>query len=275
MKKNINTVYLETDLSVFKTLDGNRSVEPARVDKIARSIQRVGFVPSPIVVNDRMEVIDGQGRLEACKQLNLPIPYIQIDGIGIEECLSMNINQVNWSTRDYVNSWAERGNENYIKLRDFLDACDFPLQIGLWLMFRSPRVSNRIQNGTVEVTDEMMDDAVDLSIYLHKFDMIETNRRLQLAVAISFAITVDGVTKDGLERAITKNPRAFVAIADVSECIGVIEDVYNRGKRIHRVYLRHAYEVKMNENQIAYALKNKKRWIQARRTNSKFEKDAK
>ena len=121
----------------------------------------------------------------------------------------------------------------------------------------------------------MMDEAVDLSIYLHKFDKIETNRRLQLAVAISFAINVDGVTRDGLEHAITKNPRAFMAIADVSDCIGVIEDVYNRGKRVHRVYLRHAYEVKMNETKIASMLKSKKRWIQARRTNSKFEKDAK
>ena len=275
MKKNINTVYLETDLSVFKTLDGNRSVEPARVDKIVRSIQKVGFVPSPIVVNECMEVIDGQGRLEACKQLNLPIPYIKIPNIGIDECLSMNINQVNWSTIDYVNSWAERGNENYIKLRDFLGTCDFPLQIGIWLMFQSANVSARIRGGTIEVTDEMVDDAVDLSIYLHKFDMIETNRRLQMVVAITFAIKVDGVTRDGLERAITKNPRAFTAISDVADCIGVIEDVYNKGKRAHRVYLRHAYEVKMNETMIASMVKGKNRWVQAHRTNSKFEKEAK
>ena len=109
MTQNINVVTLEHDLSVFKVLDGNRSVNPGRVDKIAQSIQKVGFIQCPIVVNEKMQVIDGQGRLEACKRLGLPIPYIKIKGVGIDECLAMNINQKNWSSEDYIKSMPTEG----------------------------------------------------------------------------------------------------------------------------------------------------------------------
>lgn len=272
MKKNINTVYLETDLSVFKVLEGNRSIEQDRINKIIQSIKKVGFVPSPIVVNEKMEVIDGQGRLEACKQLYLPIPYIKIEGIGIDECLSMNINQKNWQLRDYIDSYAERGNKNYIRCRDFLDSCGFTVAIGLWLLFRKSAAS-QIKDGTLSVTEQMLDDAVDLACYMHKFDMIETNARSILVPAIAFALKVEGVTKEGLEKAICKSPRAFAGVADVKDCVGVIEDVFNKGKRSNRVYIRHAYEVAINQSLTQATAEGRKKWLKSHRTNARTTKE--
>lgn len=90
--KEINKVFLESNLSKFKLLDGNRSIEESRVNKIIDSIKTVGFINSPIVCNEHYEIIDGQGRLEACKRLGLAIPYIVIDGLGVDECRAMNVN---------------------------------------------------------------------------------------------------------------------------------------------------------------------------------------
>ena len=89
-KKAIN-VMVTDEYDLFKTLEGNRRVLDLRARRIIRSIEKVGYVINPIIVNEKYEVIDGQGRLEALKRLNLPVYYIMIEGIGIEECRTLNI----------------------------------------------------------------------------------------------------------------------------------------------------------------------------------------
>lgn len=96
-------VILQTmDYSKFKKLKGNRNVDPVRVQRIIQSIKKVGYITSPLIVNEDLEVIDGQGRLEALRILGLPVEYIVHENIGIDECISMNINQINWVDRDYI-----------------------------------------------------------------------------------------------------------------------------------------------------------------------------
>lgn len=73
-----NTVFRTKKYSQFKRLDSNRTVKTGRVNKIKQSIEKVGYVQSPIIVNEKMEVIDGQGRLEALKQLQIPVDYIVV-----------------------------------------------------------------------------------------------------------------------------------------------------------------------------------------------------
>lgn len=81
--RKINTVYLTTNYDQFRVLDGNRAVTATRVNKIKKSIQTVGYIPNPIIINENYEVIDGQGRLQACRELQEPIAFIKVPGIGI------------------------------------------------------------------------------------------------------------------------------------------------------------------------------------------------
>ena len=244
MKKSINTVYLENDLSVFKTLHGNRTVDDDRVSRIIKSIESVGMINAPIVVNERMEVIDGQGRLEACRRLGRPIPYIIIPRLGVEECLSMNINQKNWTTIDYVRSYADRGNRNYRRLLDFFEASGFSFTVATWILFRGDS-SNAIKCGRIIVTETDLDKATDLAVYLHKFDGIETNRRFTFYMGIAHAIEIDGVSKHTLEQKIFKSPRAFVSLSNLNDCMKVIETVYNKSRRSQFIYIETEFRKKM------------------------------
>ncbi|MBQ2600753.1 ParB N-terminal domain-containing protein [bacterium] len=81
----VSAVYRTTDYDKFKTLDGNRTVEKSRVNKILKSINDNGYIHCPIIVNERMEIIDGQGRLEAVKQLGIPVEYKKADK---DKCLA-------------------------------------------------------------------------------------------------------------------------------------------------------------------------------------------
>lgn len=109
-------IYITSNYGMFKELLGNREVKEDRVAAIMDSIAKVGYRNSPIVVNRNMEVIDGQGRLEACRRLNIPVLYTFDDNAGIDECIAMNIKMRNWTVEDYISSYAKRGFENYIKL---------------------------------------------------------------------------------------------------------------------------------------------------------------
>lgn len=121
MERLSNFKVFETDnYDQFKKLLGNRDITPARIGSIKESILRIGYQPSPILVNEKKEVIDGQGRLAACKALNLPVYFIEKKGLTIIDCMSMNKKMKSWTTTDYINSYADRNFPAYVKLRNDL-----------------------------------------------------------------------------------------------------------------------------------------------------------
>lgn len=124
MNESEHKIYKTTDYAIFKKLLGNRDVTESRVSAIKESILRIGYQPSPIIVNEKFEIIDGQGRFEACKALNLPILYVIKHGLTINDCISMNIKMKNWSERDYINCYARKGIRDYIELENMMN--EFP-----------------------------------------------------------------------------------------------------------------------------------------------------
>lgn len=74
--KSSEEMFRTTDYEGFKRVIGNRRVMEERVTKILASIDKIGYIPIPLIVNEKMEVIDGQGRLEACKRRGLPVNFI-------------------------------------------------------------------------------------------------------------------------------------------------------------------------------------------------------
>ena len=111
-----NEVHWTSDYSIFKKMEGNRDAKTK--SKIIESIKTVGYIPIPIAVNENMEVGDGQNRVDALEELNLPVAYVIIPCLRIKEARALNLNQANWKCLDYIKSYAEGGNENY---RRFLE----------------------------------------------------------------------------------------------------------------------------------------------------------
>ena len=111
--EKIATIYRTNDYGAFKKLDGNREITDAKIARIKKSIEKVGYVMSPICVNEKREIVDGQTRFGALKELNMPVDFYVVNGAGIEECRAMNINQGNWKTEDYIKSYADMGDISY------------------------------------------------------------------------------------------------------------------------------------------------------------------
>lgn len=119
--QEVNTVYKTNDLSIFKQIKGNRPPNPQHIRRLSSSIKSNGMLQNPIIVNSKMEVIDGQHRLLAAKDASSDVYYIVLNNYEMKEVQILNLNQKNWTSKDFMYAYAEMGVESYIKLRDFVN----------------------------------------------------------------------------------------------------------------------------------------------------------
>ena len=126
----MNEIQTTRDYGKFRRLTGNRGVEQKRVDKLVDSIRKIGWISNPIIVNEKMEIIDGQGRFEALKYLGMPIEYHVVkmaDGLNV--CRMMNNRVKKWDTGNYVDSYAETGTKDYIRVKQLMEYFNVPLEV--------------------------------------------------------------------------------------------------------------------------------------------------
>lgn len=121
IEKTNFVTYKTTNYDIFKTLKGNRQLNELNVKSIVKSIEENGLLPSVAIVNEKMEVIDGQHRIEAMRRTENPV-YFQIrEGYSLKDCIALNVASRNWTAMDYIVSYAEQGNPNYERLKKAIE----------------------------------------------------------------------------------------------------------------------------------------------------------
>ena len=115
----VGQIYETNNLDLFKHIKENRDFE-VRKD-LVNALKENGKFNQPIMVNSCFEVIDGQNRLAAAKYLSVPIRYFINEDANMETVIEDNTNRKNWSLKDFVKSYAARGNQNYISLAELME----------------------------------------------------------------------------------------------------------------------------------------------------------
>lgn len=124
-----------TDYDLFKGVLGNRELNRAHIVNLSESISRHNMLEqNPIIVNKKMEVIDGQHRLSAARELGLPIFYTIVNHAGIEDIQRLNTAAKPWDPKDYLNSYIALGKEPYIIFNDFIVSHNLSIRQGLQLL---------------------------------------------------------------------------------------------------------------------------------------------
>lgn len=108
------------DYQQFNKAAGNRDVIQVHVERLKTSMEQE-YLMSPIIVNEKMEIIDGQHRFEAARQLDLPIRFIKVRGYALSQMQKMNANQKDWRIMDHIEAHAEMGNANFTQLISFIE----------------------------------------------------------------------------------------------------------------------------------------------------------
>lgn len=120
-QSTLSQVKLTNDLDQFKTVKGNRPPNLQHIKRLTHSMKQHGVLMNPIIINENFEVIDGQHRLMAAKSANMPIYYIIAKGYNLKEVHALNLNQKNWTKKDFMLGYAKMGIESYIKLKNFAE----------------------------------------------------------------------------------------------------------------------------------------------------------
>lgn len=129
------TIYETTDYDMFKFIKGNRSLKENQVERLVESIKDKNLLDvNPIIVNKNLEVIDGQSRLMAAKQLNVPIFYTVAKAANLEDVRLLNINVKTWGMEDYLDSYLAQNIPDYYTLKKFHEEYAIPITISLQLL---------------------------------------------------------------------------------------------------------------------------------------------
>ena len=229
-------VYTTNDYSIFKRLPGNRDIPESRISKIVESIQSIGWVHNPIIVNEKMEVIDGQGRLTALQRLKMPVEYVVAPGAGNKECIYMNMNMVNWKLPDFVKSYAEQGNENYQRLLSLMERyANGNLNIISTALYRISKAKLRdIKEGTLQLTEEQYKAAIPRLEYIKPLlDKLDPKKLpgsiIMLMQTLVYYYDYEEVDKERLLYSVEKYIYNASPWVNNIDCEKEIENAYNYG----------------------------------------------
>lgn len=238
----VGYIYSTKDYDEFKKLNGNRSVLEQRKTMILKSIKERGWIRNPIVVNEKMEMIDGQGRFEALKELGLPIEYCISEGATINDCIALNLKQKNWGTVDYINCYAELGNENYIALLGYINRYKNlgaePVSIMLSrghgsFSGRDTRVvTGRFIMEDAETADNRMKFLNDAMVLIGK----SRGRTRCWATALRFIYNCPSIDNDSFLKALQRYITLLNVCVDVDGAVKSLEFVYNYNRKSGKVY---------------------------------------
>jgi hypothetical protein len=152
------------DHSIFKSVDFNRNKNKKHIRDVVKIIKKENLLHlHPILVNNKMEVIDGQHRLEAAKELGLEIFYIQSD-LSYEHILSSNLIQKNASLNDVIKFYAIKDAiPSYVFLYDALLNLQISAKGLIGLIFGScmPALVDQLKEGRFQIPNN--------PVILHQF----------------------------------------------------------------------------------------------------------
>lgn len=233
----VGKVYSTLEYGLFRQLEGNRGVLNSRKKKVCRSVDEVGYIPIPIIVNESYEIIDGAARYEVCVQKGLPIVYTVVPNVGLKECVAINTASTNWCITDYIKSYAETGNDNYIRFHKLIERYGQSIpMLSIWnAITEQLSVDNHlIRSGKLFVPNEVYLQAIDTLNYSSKFKSVFGRiggRKEYYFDSINYIYMHNVVDTDRLEKKIYERQANFFPIITMEQALSSIEDAYNHCAR--------------------------------------------
>jgi hypothetical protein len=225
--------------SLFKIHRANRQINKNHVKSIKKSMQKK-FLISPIIVNEKLEIIDGQHRLIASKDLGLPVYYFINNNYSINEMQRLNAINKNWIPIDYLNTGVELNNQNYIDYKRFKKKYGFSHDINLTLLTDNSTNNNlhKFKEGIFKVKNyELACEYADLIYLISPYYKEFKRRRFISAILFLLKHKQDVFSMQEFVKKLKSRPNSLQNCISMRQYLELIEEIYNYRRQL-KVNLR-------------------------------------
>ena len=220
-------MYSTKDYDQFILVATNRPVDKNHVLKLKNSITKKNLLHlNPIIVNEQFNVIDGQHRLQAARELELDIYFIKSQDIGQEDIATLNTNKKMWQIGDYVRYHAKNGKKAYHALQLFMKNFHFLPPSNAILIACGDINPRDVRDGNLK--DLNLDEA---EAFMGRLSDIRNHfadaysRKFVMAVRVCEKVA--GYEHKKMVEKIAANPRALKPCTTGKEYIKMLEEIYN------------------------------------------------
>lgn len=240
-QRNNNEIKIQVtnQYDLFNPLFGNREVDQNHLKSLVKSMSMAHLV-IPILCNEHMEIIEGQHRYFAAKQLNFPIYYYIIPGYGLKEVKILNTIVKKWAPKDFIKSNCDMGMEDYLQLKEFMEEFpQFPIGSCQILLANKNHTNKSFAKGSdkfsVEDYELSRSNAKKILAIGQYYPGFKKTRFVSSMLAIfknkNFSFTE-------FMKKLRKYPTSLGDCATVEQYKLVVENIYNKG-RSNKVNLRY------------------------------------
>jgi len=247
--RGITKVLYEKNYTKFTLLDDNRDINDVHVEALAKSMKKSGQL-MPIIVNENLEVLDGQHRLKACELLGLPVAYVINIGGNSRQVALINNTQKSWLTNDYLKHYSHeswRNHAEYKKIIMFEKENKLSHTVCMCLLSDNLNNGRRWDTGVMKSFKEgnfkikNLERAQTYASQLLKFKSFVPNlvRIVRFCIAFIKVSQLKGFNLELAYKQIEKNSNKFDKCVNQEDWIEAFVDAYNyklvtKGKNGHK-----------------------------------------
>lgn len=232
--KEIGALLETTDYSIFKLAPFNRNAKKVRA--LVDSMQAHGF-QSIITCDRKMRVADGQHRIIAARLLNIPVKYVILTDINVNDVVFLSNLQTGkaWTPADYVKAFSDQGNLNYKRLKKFYESNKFSVTFALSLVSGN-ELTHKLKKGVLIFSPKQYTTTSKIALLLNDiFDAREGQfrrllKRTKVAPALKELVTHKNYKHSHFLNVLEQgNGHAIYAVGSVDSARRMLSNIYNSG----------------------------------------------
>lgn len=236
--KNDTQLHVTTNYDQFKKIQGNRSISKTQVARLTKAIAHKNLLAqNPIIVNERMEVIDGQHRLEVAKANNYPLYYVIKEGLSLDDVVRQNTANMKWAGQDFLASHIEQGNKEYIRLQELMDEFGLTLAnaLQMFVMAEGGHTLRLFKLGEMKLNEEHGRLVAEMRAMLIPYTNLRVKTDREFILALKQAVTA--VSAEHIVERLEASGKQITGRVSTREYLQELEDIvnYNMRERI-RLY---------------------------------------
>ena len=241
-KAKTQEIHFTKDYGMFKILTGNRDKNQNNYKKLKKSIMQKHIAESAIIVNEHMEIIDGQHRYWVLKDLGYEISYVVGEGLTKKDAQLLNIAGSNWSLYDFLKSYTDDGIKEYTKVTEFFKTYNFKIIETLAMLSNKDHASEHVavnfRKGDFVIVNLKLAEKNARDILSFK-ELYKGVRRRSFVFAMLICFKTKGFDVETFRSKLSYQSEKLKEYARTQDCLLAIQSIYNyntaRSKKLRLV----------------------------------------